>query len=151
LREVKQAPELHDRLARVVYNLGGGRVPFVYTNTVIASPAAAAETVIATTPAINPPSDTPTILLFGVYQILCGTNGVAIQTRMRQGTTTGGLLLSNTPSLTAVAASNYIMTILAQDTTALLAGIQYSMCAVVTSASAASTVANAALLALALG
>jgi hypothetical protein len=59
--------------------------------------------------------------------------------------------LTNSPSLTAVAASTYIMTILSTDTTQLLAQVQYTHTIVVTAATAVSNVSNVALLALALG
>jgi hypothetical protein len=151
LREVNVAPQMEDHLARIIFNLGGGRVPMAFSTTVVGSPAAAAETVICTTPPLNPPSDASNIIVIGMYQIQTGTNGTTVNTRIRQGATAAGLVVSGFPGLTVVATQVYTPSILAIDTPGLVAGLQYSMSAQVGAATAVSTVSSLALLAMAIG
>jgi hypothetical protein len=151
LREVKHAPELHDRLARIVYNLGGGRVPFVVSQTVGTSPVTNEEEAVCITPPLNPPSDSPFIILLGTYRITVGTSGTLLNTRFRQGSGIAGTAVSNIWVSTVVAATVVSPFVLGTDTPASAAGIQYSMTCLVTGGAAASAVAAALMIALALG
>jgi len=69
LRSYDVPPQLHDRLARVVYGLGGGRVPFVFSTTVLGNVIAALETAVVTTPPLNPGIDSRAGALFGTYNL----------------------------------------------------------------------------------
>lgn len=151
LREVKHAPELHDRLARVVYGLGGGRVPFVFTSTIGTSPATNEEEAVAITPPLNPPSDSPLIILLGTYRITIGTSGTSLTTRFRQGAGVAGSAVIGNLTQTVVATNIVSSTFVAHDTPASAAGIQYSMTAQITGGAAASAVAVVEMIALALG
>src|SRR5258708_39954309 len=86
LRSYDVPPQLHDRLARVGFNLGGGRVPFVFTVVPAANPLTNAETAVLTTPAINPPSDQAIVLLLGtIAGIGVGTGATLMGGRMWPG------------------------------------------------------------------
>jgi len=151
LREVKHAPELQDRLARVVFNLGGGRVPFVFSTTIGTSPATNEEEAVCIAPPLNPPSDSPFIALFGMYRLTIGTSGTQLTTRFRQGSGIAGTIVGGNWLDTVVAANILSKMAMAFDTPQLAAGIQYSLTAQILAGAAASTVLNVALLALALG
>src|SRR5713226_5043122 len=76
LRSYSVPPELHDHLARAVYNLGGGRVPFVFTTTFNTPIVTTVEFIIATTPPLNPGIDSAVVLLLGFWCTLALSAGV---------------------------------------------------------------------------
>jgi hypothetical protein len=151
LREVDIPPQLQDRLARVVYGLGGGRVPFVFSNAIVGSPAAAGETAICTTPPFNPPGDGAFIFVFGYCALTVGTNGININTRIRQGSGIAGLTIAAFNTVTAAAGNAVAGVSMGIDTTAGQAGVQYTLTVGVASATAVSTVQVAFLIAVGLG
>jgi hypothetical protein len=152
LRSYDVPPQLHDRLARVVYNLGGGRVPFVFTTAVLSALQTNAETAVLTTPPLNPGIDSAVVLLFGVYNIApAGTGGTTVTTRLHRGTTIAGFQLVVNTLVDAVAGANVAPSIVTVDTPGAVAGLQYTLSGQMTVASANSNVLSGCLVALALG
>lgn len=119
------------------------------TTTVVASPALAAETIIAqvTIPDFNVLAVTQKVYLAGWAAFTVGTSGTAIQLRIRQ-TNVAGSVVATTGALTGgVAAAN----LLAQDvcgSDATPAAATYVLTLQVTAGAAASTVSQVQLLAL---
>lgn len=122
----------------------------VQTVTVSASPAAAAETVIATTPALGDVAFAIGVLVFAFASITIGTSGANLRLRVRQtnvsgtvvadsGTTTGGIAAGNVCDINA----NGL------DSSPAASGQLYVVTAQVGSAAAASTVGFVSLVALA--
>lgn len=152
LREVKHAPELHDRLARIVYNLGGGRVPFVLTTTALNNLVNAVETVMLTTPPLNPGLDSAIVLLLASAAVgPIGTSGTALVTRFRQGTGITGTVAGFSTTTTTVAGNSLNATQIGIDTPGAVAGLQYSFTGSVTAGATNSTVGTGLMIALALG
>src|SRR5690242_17284562 len=84
---------------------------FVVTTTVVASPTAAAETIIAQTAALGNYAVVQSVILSGWCALTVGTNGTAVRMRLRQ-TNVAGTVVGDTGALTGgVAAAN----LLAQD------------------------------------
>lgn len=152
LREVKQAPELHDRLARIVYNLGGGRVPFVIGTGPLNNLVNAVETVMLTTPPLNPGIDSAVVLLLASAVISpFGASTTALVARFRQGTTTAGALVGSSTTTTTAAGNSLNATQIGIDTPGAVAGMQYSFTGSAAAAAANSTVGSGVMIALALG
>lgn len=152
LRRVHVAGYDERFIARVVKNLGGGRMPFVFANVALASPQNAVETVVITTPALNPSLDNANVLVYGGMIInAIGTAGTQLTCRIRQGTTVTGTVVSPNVAFTVIAGNQYTASQMVIDSPGAVAGIQYSMTGTVANASANSTVGGAFILALALG
>lgn len=116
------------------------------SGTVVASPAAAAETTICT---VTIPLDVQPIvgvLLLGFAAFTIGTNGVSANLRIRQ-TDTSGTVVKATGAVTETAANLDAMTILGMDTSPPAAGV-YVLTLTVASGSAPSTVSATSLVAL---
>jgi hypothetical protein len=151
LREVNVAPQMQDTLARIVKNLGGGRMPTVFT-TVANNISNAAESVVSITPALNPGSDAALVLVIGMWPTAAiGATGTVAITRIRQGTTVAGAQVGTSYSNTVVAANLYSGFAMAMDTPGAVAGMQYSMTAQITGGSANTNVVSAFLMAMAIG
>lgn len=117
-----------------------------HTATVAASPAAAAETIIAT---LTIPEDLGVvkgILLQGYCAFTAGTNGVSANVRIRR-TDASGTIVKASGAVTVVAASLYDRSIEAFDTGPTLPGQVYVLTLTVASGSAASTVSAVTLMA----
>jgi len=152
LRSYDVPPQLHDRLARVVYGLGGGRVPFVFTVAAAANLLTNAETAVLTTPAINPPSDQAIVLVLGtIAGIGVGTGGTLMVARMRQGSGLAGGTVGPTWQQTTAVGNTTSATLVALDTPGAVAGLAYTMSGQMLGASANSGVSSGFLIALALG
>ena len=153
LRDVNVAPQMHDTLARIVMNLGGGRLPFAFSNTSIANAALAAETVVVTTPPLNPGLDFSFILIFFQWTgAPIGTTGNGVTMQARRGTAVAGtLVLGGSPVFTVVAGNNFTGFAMWVDTPGAVAGQQYSGTISVNAATANSITGTAVLVALAFG
>lgn len=120
-----------------------GRIPQVYAPDlgVDASPAAAAETVIATLAGINTIDASSLVQLFAQANFTVGTTGTAVRLRLRQTSVTG-TVVGDTGAVTGgVAAANLLsMTVLGSDNPGVVAGFTYVMTLQVTAATAVSTV-----------
>ena len=123
------------------------------TSTIIGSPAAASETVVATTPAF----DSSIAIMAGCLVIAelaytIGTNGVSCRVRIRQGTSTAGTVVYDSGVTTG---GHNTATQLVADSagafdTAAAAGQQYTLTLTIGSGSAASTVSIVSLTAIAI-
>lgn len=120
------------------------------SSTVVASPAAAAETIIAsiTIASFGDLSITTGVALFGWCAFTVGTNGTACTLRLRQTDVNGTAKGSTGATTGGIAAANLVdMNVQGFDATA---GVQtYVMTLQVTAGSAASTVSAVSLIALA--
>ena len=117
------------------------------TATVAASPAAAAETVIAT---FVLPTDVVVehgVLLFGFAAWTVGTNGTAVTLKIRQ-TGTSGTTIKSTGAITSTAANLDARAIMGVDSSPALTGQTYVLTATVTGGSAQSTVSAVELIAI---
>jgi hypothetical protein len=111
---------------------------FVRSVTVAGSPAAAAETTVAT---ITVPGDIAQVLgieLIGWGAFTVGTSGTASTLRIRQ-TNTSGTVIASTGALTTAAAALFAPSVMGLDTAGVLPGQVYVLTLQVTSAAAAST------------
>lgn len=122
---------------------------FVASTVVVASPAAAAETIVASVTVPGGLSYASGVIVCGWAAFTVGTSGTAVQLRLRQ-TTVAGTVVANSGALTGgVAAAG----LLAQDVqgfdTAPGDGQIYKMTLQVTAGSAASTVSAVLLFAIA--
>ena len=130
----------------------GVRFPSVASNTFIGPlPASVAETIVLTTPPLTLPLDFSQVFLFWFANMTAGTGTNTLSFRIRRGTTLTGALLGAPPWSIAIAAGNagfhsgcYI------DTPGAVAGQQYSLTVVQTTATAAGTWADGNLVAFAL-
>jgi hypothetical protein len=111
---------------------------FVANQTVVASPAAAAETIIASITVPDGPLVVSGILVVCQAAYTVGTNGVSVRFRIRQ-TSVAGAVVGDTGAITETAANLDSTTVVGFDT-APPAGRIYKVTMIVASGSAASTV-----------
>ena len=118
----------------------------------VASPATAAETVVATIPAIQSAVVTGSgVLLIAQIAYKVGTSGASAQYRIRQGTTAGAgtVVFDSGVCTAATSATNLVIeNMIGFDTSPTLPGQAYCMTLTVGSASAASTVSAASMAAI---
>jgi hypothetical protein len=114
---------------------------FTRSTVVVASPAAAAETIIAQTPAIGDVAVIQGVRLSGWAAFTVGTNGTAVRLRLRQ-TNVAGTVIADTGAVTAgiAAAGLAAQDVEGFDAAATPPGQVYVLTLQVTAASAASTV-----------
>lgn len=119
------------------------------TTTIVASPAAAAETIIAQTAALGDVAALAGVLLFGYAAFVVGTSGTACRLRIRQ-TNVAGTVVADTDATTGgIAAGNKVdMNANGFDAAPVLPGQVYVLTLQVTAGAAASTVAFTSLLAI---
>lgn len=113
------------------------------STTVVASPAAAAETVIATSAGLI--VDTPQFLVVvrASVDLTIGTNGIAVTFKLRRGTTASGTEITSNPvwgPYTVVATDEYQFSVAGTDAPGAVAGLKYSLTATVGSGSAPTTI-----------
>lgn len=125
----------------------GVRMASVFSNTIVASPALAAETVICTTGAINLAVDNAQVILVAFVEITIGTSGTLLTLKLRRGTTTAATLINVGNGATVVAANIVRHSIVYADSPGVVAGLQYSLTATVANGAATSTVGDVGLLA----
>jgi hypothetical protein len=113
----------------------------VVSTVVVASPAAAAETIIAQTAAIGDVSVQQGVLLSGWAAFTVGTSGTAVRLRLRQ-TNVGGTIVADTGALTAgiAAAALVSQDVEGFDAAAVSPSQVYVLTLQVTAGSAVSTV-----------
>src|SRR5260370_39032327 len=129
----------------------GVRFPSVSSNTIIGSPAAAAETIIATSPALTIPLDFAQVLLFWFILLTIGTAGNAVTLRLRRGTgVTGAVVNIGGGATTAVATNVVALSGSYADTPGAVAAQQYTLTAQIAAATAVSTVTDVSLIAFSL-
>jgi hypothetical protein len=114
---------------------------FVRSAVVVASPAAAAETIIAQTAAIGDVAVIQGVRLSGWAAFTVGTNGTAVRLRLRQ-TNVAGTVVADTGAITGgIAAANLVaQDVEGFDAAAVSPSQVYVLTLQVTAASAASTV-----------
>lgn len=112
---------------------------FTRTATVVASPSAATETIIASLTIPNPVQVNTGILLIGYAAFTAGTAGVSANLRIRQ-TDASGTVIKASGAVTVVAASLYDRCIAGLDASPTLPAQVYVLTLTVGSANAASTV-----------
>jgi hypothetical protein len=125
----------------------GYRLSTTVSTAVIASPAAAAETVICTCGPINPPGDAVVVLLHWFIEFTVGTNGVTATLKLRRGAATSSTLINVGAAATVVAPNVVRFGGSYFDSPGAVAEQQYSLTLTVGSASAASTVSDVCLIA----
>jgi len=123
-----------------------GRV--VRSSTVVASPALAAETTIATVTVSDNLALGLGVVLFGFAAFTVGTSGVSVNLKLRQ-TNTSGSTVKATGAVTYTAADLGSASLLGVDTAAVLPGQVYVLTMTVASGGAESTVSAVTLLAIA--
>jgi len=130
----------------------GVRNATAITNTFVGPlPATAAETVILTTGPIQPAPDNSFVFLAWQATILAGTSVTSHVFRIRRGTTAGGTLIGAVGwQNAAIAAAQTTTGGFYFDLPGVVAGQQYSLTVVQTTASAAGTFEDGALIAMVL-
>lgn len=119
---------------------------FKSTTTVVASPAAAAETIIASFTINDDIQQATGIILEGWAAFTVGTAGVSANLKIRQ-TDTSGTTIAATGACTVTAANLVQFSVQGIDTAGVLPGQKYVLTLTVGSANAASTVSALQLLA----
>jgi hypothetical protein len=119
------------------------RPRFVVSTVVVASPAAAAETIICQTGAIGDVSVQQGVLLSGWAAFTVGTSGTAVRLRLRQ-TNVGGTIVADTGALTAGIAAAAVVSqdVEGFDAAAVPPAQVYVLTLQVTAGSAVSTVSG---------
>lgn len=125
----------------------GVRLSSVFTNVIVGSPALAAETIIATTGAIQLAIDNAQVILVAFVEITVGTSGTGLTLRLRRGNALTSALVNVGNAATVVAANLVRQSLVYADSPGVVAGLQYSLTAQVTAGAAASTVSDVGLLA----
>jgi len=128
LRQVNVAPQMLDRLARVGKALGGGRMPFASSSAIVSNASINLETVVATTPPLNPGADAAVVLVFFQWcSNVIGASATSVQMNIRQGTTISGTALTIGVDVGSVApGAQFGSCIFAVDTPGAVAGQRYS-------------------------
>jgi hypothetical protein len=120
---------------------------FFQSAAIVASPAAAAETVVASlTLPVQIRAD-QTVFLFGNPVYIVGTNGTAGTVRLRR-TSVGGALVASSGALVVAATNPVAPILLAPDVPGFVANQVYVLTLQITAGSAASTLSAVALYAL---
>jgi len=114
---------------------------FLTSTTVVASPAAASETIIAQLSITDDIYIAKGIWLEGFCSITIGTSGATLRLRLRQ-TNVSGAVVADTQALTVTAAQIYAPSINGIDAAAVLPNQTYVLTAQVGSGAATSTVAS---------
>lgn len=117
------------------------------SNTVVASPAAASETIICSLTISENLATALGVVLVGWAAYTVGTNGVSVNLKLRQ-TDTSGTTIAATGATTATAANLGSMALAGVDTSPVLPGQVYVVTMTVASGSAASTVSAVELVAI---
>jgi len=123
---------------------------FVASNSVVGSPSAAAETIIASVTVAQREAIATGVFLFGQAAFTVGTNGTACRLRLRQ-TGLAGTTLADSGALTGGVAAAALLSLPLNglDASPVLPNQVYVLTLTVTAASAASTVSEVSLTAIA--
>jgi hypothetical protein len=125
----------------------GVRNASVFTNTIIGSPALAAETIIATSGAIGLIADNAQVFLVAFIELTIGTSGTGLTLKLRRGVDTTGTLVNVGQASTVVAGNKIRASLCYADFPGVAAGLQYTLTAQITAGAAASTVTDVGLMA----
>lgn len=110
------------------------------SDTIIASPQSAAETIVAQIDGIATRPGGSIVALLASLTITIGTSGTNLNLRVRRGTTLTSPLVGGTGSQTATAGNTRTHSLLVSDTPGEVAGQSYVLTAQVTAATTASGV-----------
>jgi hypothetical protein len=121
----------------------------VTTTTIVGSPAAAAETIVAQTPAIGDVAVLAGVLLVGSLSFIVGTNGTAATVRLRQ-TNLAGTVIASSGALVVAATNPVAPALVGFDAAAVPPAQVYVLTLQITAGSAASTVSATTLAAVVL-
>ena len=127
----------------------GVHQPSSSSNTLLNQPiVTTAETVVLTSPSLNPSLDNALVLIFWevVFTLTAGTT--AITARLRRGTTTGGTLINVAQAVTVTASTTVRMAGCYFDTPGVVASQQWSLTLQATAAAANTTVNDGSITAL---
>jgi hypothetical protein len=131
--------------------VAGGRVDLSRriqsTNTVVASPAAASETIVASLTIVDFLSVAAGVLLEGFAALTIGTSGTSCTMRIRQ-TNVGGTIVGNTGALNAAATNLIGPSLNCFDASPVLPGQTYVLTLTIAAGVAPSTVTACQLLAI---
>lgn len=128
----------------------GVRNASVFTNTIIGSPALAAETIIATTGPLGLFTDNAQVLLFAFIELTIGTSGTGLTLNLRRGSLVTSPLVNVGQATTVVAGNKIRSGLVYADFPGVAAGLQYTLTATITAGAAASTVTDVGLAAMVL-
>lgn len=118
------------------------------STTVVASPAAAAETAVCTVGPLSLETGDP-VDIIGLLDITIGTSGTSVTARLRRGSDTSGTAIATLGPANTTAASRYLLPIAYSDTQPdEYYGLQYTLTVTVAAATAQSTVNSVYLVAL---
>lgn len=123
----------------------GVRFPSVFSTTIVASPALAAETVVCTLPAINLPIDNAAVYIEWACGLTIGTSGVTLTPKIVRGAATGLTAINNPLAYTVVAANKYLFSFNWIDSPGVVAELVYSLTLTIGSGAAASTISEVAM------
>lgn len=115
-----------------------------YTTTVAASPALAAETVIASLTVAANIASLQAVWVEAFAAFVVGTSGVSVRLRIKQ-TGTGGTTIADTDACTVTAGNKYTFGLQGQDAAPVLPGQVYALTMIVASGAAQSTVSAVSL------
>lgn len=110
------------------------------TNTIVASPALAAETVVAQLDGVATRGPGGAVILRGVVNIAAGTGASALYLRIRRGSTAAGTLVGTQTTSTVTASDTYTVPVEVIDNPGEVADQPYVLTAQLANATAASTV-----------
>ena len=123
----------------------GVRIGSTFSNTIVASPALAAETVVCTLGPLNLAVDNAAVYLDWFVGLTIGTSGVTLTPKLVRGSITGLTAINNPLAYTVVAANKYLFSGCWVDTPGVVAGLIYSLTLTIGSGAAASTISELSL------
>lgn len=123
------------------------RNAITFSNTIIASPPLAAETVVCTCGPISPINDTAQILLLWFVEFTVGTSGTSAKVLLRRGASTSSTLINVGQASTVVAANLVRFGGSYMDAPGAVAEQLYSLTLTIGAGAAASTVSDVSLIA----
>jgi hypothetical protein len=109
LRETHVAPEMRDRLARRMFNMGSGRYQSQFSTGGVQLPSSAAETVLLTTPIIMLPYDQCSVLILGHYTAAVNASATNWFWRVRRDGLTGVIVGGSNSTGTSVTPAAFAM------------------------------------------
>jgi hypothetical protein len=123
------------------------RYAVTFTSTIVASPAAASETIVATTGPIGLIYDGAAVFVWWFCELTIGTSGVSLNAKLRRGAALTSTLVNVGQARTVVAGNLVSFSGCYVDNAAGASAPQYSLTLTVGSGAAASTLTDVMLLA----
>lgn len=119
------------------------------THAIVASPALAAETIVATLGGVSTDGATQSVMLWGWVAFTVGTSGTAVRVRIRESSVTGTLVADSGAVTGGVAAAALLQeNVQGDDSPGDVAGLVYELTLQVTAGAAISTVSAVSLIAI---